>query len=219
MTRVSKLAFAAAAVVGLVLPVSACTSTASVGGQGSGGPSPAPSASVIESPSTATSATSSPLPSVLRMTDTSNWQVFKSARYRYQMGHPSTWSVTAADRDWSLRTSRLDYLTSAADQFIDPGATFQVLVTAFADDVPSGTSVEEWIKAYYEGSPQGCGALSEDIRPISVDGNPGRLVVADPCSDAQAFVFFGGRVHVFAVWRDNQEALLEAFLSTVKFAS
>lgn len=85
--------------------------------------------------------------------------------------------------------------------------------------MPSDTSEDEWITAYYEGSEVDsveCDTLI-DPQPISVDGHPGSIAVNDACADAQAFVFVEGRVHVFAVWRADQEALLEAFLSTVEF--
>lgn len=55
-----------------------------------------------------------------------------------------------------------------------------------------------------------------DLQPISVDGHPGSIAVNEACEDAQAFVLIDGRIHVFAIWR-AEEALLEAFLSTVKF--
>ncbi|MBA2633069.1 MAG: hypothetical protein H0U86_08740 [Chloroflexi bacterium] len=188
--------------------------SASVGGPAASTPSPSPSASA--------SAAVSPSSSAQALTDTSNWVAFTSERYGYEIAHPPTWDAKPATRDWTFETDRLDFLTEAADSFIDEAAPYQIRFTAFADDVPSDMSEDEWITAYYEGSQgdgQQCDALIEKLQPIAVTvaGHAGRLLINDPCSDAQAFVFIDGRVHVFAVWRENQEALLEAFLSTVKF--
>lgn len=101
-----------------------------------------------------------------------------------------------------------------------PNLPYKVLVTAFADDVPSDMSEDGWISAYYAGTvAEGvtCMNTLENLQPISVDGHAGKIGINDACSDAQAFVFIDERVHVFAVWRGNQEALLESFLSTVDF--
>jgi hypothetical protein len=183
--------------------------TSNTGGPASATPSPSASA--------AASAAASPSSS---LTDTSDWVAFTSERYGYQIAHPPTWTATPASRDWDFETDRLDNITAAADHFIDGDAAFQILVTAFADDVPPDMSEDEWITAYYEDSEvdgQPCDTVIDEMQPITVDGHPGRIAINDPCSDAQAFVFIDGRVHVFAVWRAREEALLEAFLSTVVF--
>jgi hypothetical protein len=51
---------------------------------------------------------------------------------------------------------------------------------------------------------------------ITVDGQPA-LFNPDACDASQAFVFVGDRAYVFSVWREDQQALLKAFLSTVRF--
>lgn len=188
-------------------------------GSGVGGlPPPAsPSPSVASSPFPSGSAAASPSSSAIALKDTSNWVAFTSPRYGYQFSRPPSWVPTPATRNWVLKTDRLDMWTTASDQFVDPKAAYGILVSAWAVDVPPTTSDDEWITAFYAGSTAGCGTLSSDVRQISVDGHAGRLVVNDPCSDAEAFVFIDGRVHVFAIWRDQQVPLLEAFLSTVKF--
>lgn len=183
-------------------------------GPGVGGdPSPTPSATLSPTPTTSTSPATSPP----ALTDTSNWVSFTSPRYGYQIARPPSWVATPATRNWVLKTDRLDMWTTASDQFVDLKAVYGILVTAWAVDVAPTTSEDDWITAFYAGSTAGCGTLSSDVRQISVDGHAGRLVVNDPCSDAEAFVFIDGRVHVFAIWRDQQIALLEAFLSTVTF--
>lgn len=187
-------------------------------GSGAGGPSPAasPSPSVASSPSSLGSAAASPSSSAVALTDTSNWVAFTSPRYGYQIARPPSWVATPATRNWVLKTDRLDWFGTASDQFVLKAA-YGILVTAWAVDVPPTTSDDEWITTFYAGSTAGCGTLSSDVREISVDGHAGRLVVNDPCSDAEAFVFIDGRVHVFAIWRDQEVPLLEAFLSTVTF--
>ena len=172
---------------------------------------PSPSASVP------TSAPASPS-AAPALTDTSNWVAFTSEQYGYKIAHPPAWTVEPATRDWSLKNDRTDWVGhGVADGFLGVAAGLTTRVTAFAEDVPPGMSEDEWLAAYYVDAPAGCGP-TDDVREISVDGHPGRFINADACNDAaQAFVFLDGRVHVFAVWRENQEALLEAFLSTVEF--
>lgn len=211
-----KLAFSGAVVVAVVVGGSMFLSrgpTDGVGGPRVDTPSPSASAAASVSPS--------PLPTIA-LTDTSNWVAFTSERYGHEIGHPPSWVATRATADWSFETSRLDFRTSEADWFIDESSVYPIRFSAFAVDVPPGTSDDEWITAYYKGSQAGgqqCDAVIETLQPIAVtvDGHTGRMLINDPCDDAQAFVFIGGRVHVFAIWRPNQEALLEAFLSTVKF--
>lgn len=211
-----KIALAGAAVAAVLVVGGMFLSrgpTATVGGPAPATPSPSASASPTLSPS--------PSPS-LALTDTSNWVPFVSERYGYEIAHPPSWTVEPATRDWSIDSvDRLNWMGFAvADRFHDSAPSFAVLVTAFADDVPAGTSEDEWIAAYLEpaGEPvEGCGNLSEDVRTITVDGRSGTLVNDQPCSATMAIVFSDDRVHVFAVWRENQEALLDAFLSEVEF--
>ena len=85
-------------------------------------------------------------------------------------------------------------------------------MTGFATDVPAGTSEQAWLDAYYAGAafcPTNPAFVS-----ITVDGHPGLL---DPCYDAQAIVFIGKRVYVFAVQVTDSQPLFASFLSTVRF--
>ena len=107
------------------------------------------------------------------------------------------------------------FLTPAADRFIDKTAACQIALTAFALNVPAGTSEDQWITAYHKTDADSCGITIAKLVPTTVDGHP-RRIGNSTCSDSQAFVFTANRVHVFAVWRDGQEPLLNAFLSTVK---
>jgi len=174
----------------------------------------------IATASPAASAVPSTSPSPSRppaLTDTSNWVTFTSSRYGYQIGHPPSWVATPATGEWTFETSRLDFRTPDADTIIDESSVYPIRFTAFAFDIPPNMSDEEWIAAYYEGAPPACLTPIEDMQPVSVDGHAGRIAISDACSDAQAFIPIDGQVHVFAVWREKQILLLEAFLSTVKF--
>lgn len=167
-------------------------------------------------PSASAPASASPLPSASVVPiDTSAWKPFTSEQYGYSIAYPQSWSAEAATRDWSLEADRTDWKGyEVADRFLGTYDLQTVLVTAFAADVPSGMSDDEWLTAYCESSFQGAGFLPG----IMVDGRRGVIAASYACSDApHVFVFNEGRVHVFAVWRENQQALLEAFLSTVRF--
>ena len=167
-------------------------------------------------PAASSAPTSTGAPSATpALTDTANWVPFTSERYGYQIEHPPTWEATPAAGDWDFDADRLDWETADADVFLSSTARF----SAFASDVPPDTSEDEWIAAYYVDSVVN-GQQCEDTvdwQSVSVDGYAGRMAINDACSDVQAFVFVDGRVHVFAVWRENREDLLEAFLSTVEF--
>jgi hypothetical protein len=208
--------FATAAVVLLAVGALSIFILSNRGG-GPGGlppPSVAPSASpaAIASRSPSVAPTASPV-------STAGWVAFSSSRYGYQIARPSTYRATPATRGWVFATDRLDDTTTAADEFIDPAASYQIRLTAWAVDVPIGTSEDAWIAAYYQADPTpSCRVNVDALVPIIVDGHPGRKGIG-ACSDSQVFVFFDGRVHVFAIWRDSQEPLLDAFLSTVRFQS
>ncbi|MEP7159159.1 MAG: hypothetical protein ABI797_07005 [Chloroflexota bacterium] len=143
---------------------------------------------------------------------------FESARYRYRINLPSTWEATPAASDWTF-TDRLDNLTPAADSFIEPDAAYPVLLTAFADEVPAGVTEDDWITDYYEGTNVDGVNCAETIKftDITVGGRSATLGTNDECFDVQAFVFSDGQVHVFAIWRGTQSALLQRFLSSVRF--
>jgi hypothetical protein len=185
-------------------------------GSGVGGPlatpTPAPSATRLPSPSPsiAPSPTASPI-------STSDWLPFTSSQYGYQAHYPPTWQVdVVATRQWDLATDRLappvDGMNGSADHFIGEGVGGTTAVTGLAADVPAGMSEEAWLAAYY-GDAAFCPTVPTFV-PITVDGNAGRL---DTCYDAQAIVFVGNRVYVFAIHRTDNQPLFSAFLSTVTF--
>ena len=210
MSSSMKLATLAAAVV---LAVAGASWVLGRGGDSGVAGRPSPAASATGSPSSPPSSA----PSAIIATA---WVPFTSDRYGYRIAHPPTWTATAATRQWVLAPDRETFDTTAADHFIDTtvATNLQVLVTAFVVDVPAGTSEDEWITAYFVTDPDSCGITIAKLVPTTVDGRPGRIAVST-CGDSQALVFFGGQVHVFAIWRDGQGALFDAFLSTVRFDS
>jgi hypothetical protein len=160
---------------------------------------------------------SSPTPSSAGFGGTAGWLTFTSARYGYQIAYPPTWNATAATRDFDLATDRpAPPLDGAADHFLgSPGE--QIGVTIFAAELPPGTTEDDWMSAYYHADPDAsCRANLAAMALTTVDGHPGRIWTST-CFDSQAFVLVDGRIHVFSIWREKQEPLLRAFLSTVKF--
>jgi hypothetical protein len=184
-----------------------------------GGPGGLPSPSVSQpsagtSPSSSPSITSSP---TATLPSTAGWPTFSSKRYGYQISYPPTWSATPAVRSWVFDTDRLDVSTPGTDHFVGGPAGSQVALTSFAADLAPGTSEDDWLSTYYHADPDAaCRANLAAMALVTIDGHPGRIWTST-CSDSQAFVLVDGRMHVFSIWRDSQEPLLRAFLSTVKF--
>ena len=178
--------------------------------------SPAPSQSSSPVPTSSPVVTPSPA-----LTDISNWVSFTSTRYGYTISHPPSWTATAADKDSTATALPVDAPDSSADHFIDAGASYQILVTSFAVDLPPGMAFDDWITSYYTPKPGSAAACSNPptLQAMTVDGHPGTIALNDPCSDEEAFVLVDGRIHSFGIWRENQEALFQAFLSTVQFPS
>jgi hypothetical protein len=189
--------------------------------------SPSPSASAhagvaSPSPTATSSAVASTAPtssSAAGAIDTRDWLAYTSTRYGYTISHPPSWRVGAANRDATSTTAPVDLPDSSADHFIDLSASYTVLVTAFAESFTDSGSVDDWVNHYYEPStPQAQQCYhSIEIEPITIDGHVGRIATNDPCAAAEAFVLVDGRIYGFGVWRENQEPLFRAFLSTVRF--
>jgi hypothetical protein len=184
------------------------------------------------------SATASGAP--LESIDTSEWVPFTSDRYGYTVAHPPSWTATPATRAWDFEIGQrwAASQSEGADQFggssayVLSSAGYLISFTAFAVDVPAGTSEERWMADYYASGPwmwTGCYEYADaEQRPISVDGQRGTMIVGDRGCGASAFVFVDGRVHVFGLeahdqpstnpeWQPLRTALLEAFLGTVEF--
>jgi hypothetical protein len=179
-------------------------------------PSVAPSTLPTVSASPSASGTSSSTPSV----STAGWVPFSSARYGYDITYPTDWTAQQSTRQWSLATDQKDWLTTAADNFRGTNVRF----TAFAVDLPAGTSSDTWIASYFgpdgKASPDPCGHTAIDLGTKQVDGHPVAFWVEDDtatCGGTTGFVVVNGRLHVFTIWLSRQEPMLEALLSTVKF--
>jgi hypothetical protein len=207
-----------ATAAGIVLAVGAVSMLA-LANRG-GGPGGLPTAS--PTPSASPAGTASPSPSVAPTASaisTANWVTFTSTRYAYTMRYPPSWQAEQAARQWTF-ADRLTTPLTSADHFIDPRATYQIGISGWFADVPVGTSEDAWLTSYYANPdtlPANCGVSIGSFVPITIDGRRGRMASSN-CSDSQAFVFVGSRVYIFGVWRDGQEALLQAFVSTVKLS-
>jgi hypothetical protein len=183
----------------------------------SDGPTPTPTLPPVASPSAGLDLVG----------DTSSWQPFASSRYGYSAAHPAGWTETPATRTWSWSRDVTDWQTPAADSFRDdrPGAGYHhVLVTAFAVDVANGTTLADWSRLYL--SPSGLNpglggsascAITSDAS-VLIDGHTGRIVNSS-CGESDAFVLLGRRMFVFSDWLSGDRALLDAFLTTVRFGS
>jgi hypothetical protein len=202
-----------AAAVGSLLIIAAC-------GVGSG--SPAATDHAATPPSSATAPTLPPTPTPAPQAsatpiDTTGWVPFSSDRFGYDMAIPPTWTPTPAIRDWSLEAAT--EVDPGADHFIESAAAYPIGVQAFSAPVPANTSSEEWIAALIppDATYEGCTPMRiGDWEAITIDGRAA-LFNPDACSASQAFAFVGDRAYVFSVWREDQQALLKAFLSTVRF--
>ncbi|MDQ3127067.1 MAG: hypothetical protein M3Q66_01235 [Chloroflexota bacterium] len=215
MSNSMKLVTAAAAIVVAVV------ATSWILGRGTGpgvGAVPSSTPSVAQVPSSSAPASPSPAPSQI---STATWASFSSTLYGYRIGYPPGWTATPAERAWVFEIDRNVVQAPGSDQFVDKSVAIdaQVGVTAFALEVPAGTSEDEWITAYFTDNPGAAcknGVTIDRLEPTSVDGHAGRIARTN-CSDSQAFVFNDGRVHVFSVWRTGQQEFFDAVLSTVRF--
>jgi len=180
------------------------------------GPGSLLSASPSSSPPPSQTATPLQTPTPTVNLDTATWTQFTSDRYDYTIKHPADWEAEPATRDWTMDQDRTDWLSPAQDHFIDNQATYQIGVLAFAVDVPSDMSADQWIDEYIPGTGDvRCLIKATDMPAITVDGHAGKLADQQACSDTIAFVSIDGRMYVFKIARDRQVPLFEAFLSTV----
>jgi hypothetical protein len=210
----SRVRFAASFAIVTVVGVGAMACTA----PGSSSEATAPPSPNAATTAEATDASATmPGPTPASTSSTAGWVTYRSAQYGYQIDYPPTWNVDIqATRDWILATDRLappgEGMNGSADHFIGGVSGDQTAVTGFAAAVPPGMSEDEWLAAFYADGAF-CPTIPNFVT-ITVDGHAGRL---DPCYDAQAFVFIGNRVYVFAIHRTEEQPLFRSFLSTVRF--
>lgn len=189
-------------------------------------PSPTPSLPPSGSP-TCSLALGAPI-------DTTDWIVFRSERYGFDIAYPCGWIAQPSTKDWDFEVDAKNWRSSAQESFIAPN--LQVRVSAWSvalapgTTIESWTDVEPWIEAYCQESANApCTGIHDRAVPMcneSRDCHPGLLVPFE--DDVQAFFTggnFGDRMVVVAVWwGESQPAvapfggsqrLLEAFLSTM----
>jgi len=228
-----------AVLVALGLLISACSASSQSNGSATREPSlRSVSGSLAPSPSSAPSGPVDGLtiaPSV--PIDTADWVPFTSDRYGYTVAHPPTWTATPATRAWDDQRSAASQFEGSdqiggSSAYVLSSAGYLISFTAFAADVPAGTSEDRWMADYYAGGPwmaPGCYEYADaEQRPISVDSHRGTMIVGDTGCGASAFVFVDGRIHVIGLeahdraalkpeWQTLRTALLQALLGTVEF--
>ena len=170
---------------------------------GAASPSPTATSPAVGSTAPTSSNASGPI-------DTGDWLAYTSDRYGFDLSYPKAFTARPSTRDWTMDADRVNDLTSAAEGFL--AADYSTYLSAFAAKIPAGTSAEAWRTAYQQPI-DGCDVNRSES--ATVDGHP--ATISHTCQESHAFVFIGDRAYVFAVWEPNQEALLKAMLSTVRF--
>jgi hypothetical protein len=170
---------------------------------GAASPSVAVTPSAVASAAATSSAGAGPV-------DTTGWTAYTSERYGFDLAYPRGFTARPSTRDWTMEPDRVNDLTSAAEGFLAPD--YSVYLSAFAAKIAPGTSTDAWQTAYQQPI-DGCDINRKE--QAIVDGHP--ATISHTCQESHAFVFIGDRAYVFAVWKPDQEALLRAFLSTVRF--
>jgi hypothetical protein len=202
--------------------------------QAGSGPVTSPTEQPTGAPSPTPAASASPL-------DTTSWTAYESERYGWIIGHPADWSVTPAERDWTLSRDVDDVLSSGQEMFTSPDGHVRVSAWSVAVDPErdpmwvdsqseSWANVAAWAEEYCQAAGNGpCEGIIDRAVPLCFerrDCHPGLLVPFQ--NDVQAF-FTGGTpgadMVVVAVWwgesapavasYGGSQRLLEAFLSTM----
>lgn len=240
MRRVTVLAVSLLALSGVL---GACSSSA---------PSDAASSSSTTSPPAATSPpapTPQPTPTsagtpTAQPVNTIGWITYVSERYGFSIGHPPGWTVSPADRDWTLDSDAGVMDSSGQEGFLSPDGdiwvtAWSVPATTSTQDQDSYDDVEAWVEQYCELATAPCTGIHDRAVKLCSerrDCHPGLLVPFR--DDVQAFFTGGFWDHkppppevlgtsytVVAVWRPESHssvaeyggsrALLEGFLSTM----
>ncbi|HXG26440.1 MAG TPA: hypothetical protein VNL94_06270 [Candidatus Binatia bacterium] len=150
---------------------------------------------------------------------TDGWSSYHSDRYGFAIGYGKGWTVTPADREWSLATDRSDWLSPAAERFYNPELVTPegagLLVTAWK--VPWAGDVDAFLDAYLPtGERRECDRLEPAVT-VSAGGDsalPARLVHF--CEDVQVLIDGEKDTYVIAAWRSSAESWLHAYLSTFR---
>ena len=166
------------------------------------------------------------------MFDTSRWTPYTSQQHGFTLRHPPGWTVTPAERDWTLEADAESMVGGGFDGFLSSAQDLWVTVwSASAEDMPETTEgLMSWVEGYCQLNDPPCQVSSDSTVRLCherFDCHPGVLV---PIDGQQFRAFFTGgdyqgRVIGVAVWRPEWDVtvepyggarrLLEAFLSTM----
>lgn len=149
-----------------------------------------PSTPIQTTATSATSATSSPSASPI---DTTNWTVYESMQYGFNIKHPPGWEVLPAERDWTLKDAGQEGRVGL-ETFATPAEDLIVAVwSAPAKDTPeTPEGVAAWVEQYCKVAGKSCSGLDRSV-PLcnGTDCDPG-LLVTDDGDFVEAF-FTGGK--------------------------
>ena len=105
-----------------------------------------------------------------RTLDTTDWTIYTSSRYGFDIAYPPGWSLVPADHDWTMAEAG-DFRSNGQEAFIAPGR--DVRVSAWSVPLDSGQTPEEpaaieaWIKDYCERSGNApCTGIHERAVPL-----------------------------------------------------
>ncbi|MGM1030353.1 MAG: hypothetical protein ACQEWM_10900 [Actinomycetota bacterium] len=162
--------------------------------------------------------------------DTTGWGSYVSSRYGFVIGHPPGWSVTPAERSWSMEEDAGVVDSTAHEQFTSPAG--DAWVSAWAAPSASEPSLEgvlRWAVEYCDESfNSDCSTIGERaVRLCYLQDGCGPGLLVPFATDVHAF-FTGGehqqRIVVVVVWRPpdfpvagagTARQVLDAFLSTM----
>jgi hypothetical protein len=227
MLPLSRLATAAAIVVAVGAVSLLVFSNRNVGVTGPG-PTPPASAPASHSFSPTASPSTDPL-------DTSAWVTYTSARYGFDIGHPTSWTERPATRAWSFDLdSDVNAPTSpGADHFTSSDGN--VRVSAWDVPLESGVDLDSreqlltWINDYCTRTgTAGCAGIRDRAVFFCNERRDCHNAYLVPFDDWIGTFAWGGSidgVRIVAVWRSENDpqvapyggarALLDAFLSTM----
>ena len=82
--------------------------------------------------------------------------------------------------------------------------------------IPDGISIDGWVDQYVTPlAAGGCGVPRSQQAEITIDGRPGRI--AECANQVEATVVAGGRLYLFALYRDSRDAraMFDAWVATI----
>lgn len=114
----------------------------------------------------------------------SGLEPFTSARYGYSIAYPAGWLLREAARP--LYESEFPYdFGTAVDRFYENPDELEPEILVAAQDVPRGTTLDQWTAAVVKDIAETLGCKEPDAREsIRVGGEPATLLTYDVCSSA-----------------------------------